>query len=494
MHLQINKKTILIVIGIIIILVGAYLLVHNKKSSTAPKASITEKTPPVLVSAVILKDRTTTGVTITWKTNVPATSQVFYGTEPAGSVPVAPSSETTKAPATADSSTTQTTPAVEDIPSTTPESELIQVNEAKLYPHSTTLDTGLVTVHSAVLTDLKPKTKIYYQIVSLDEKGKQSSIPERSFITLTAPAVTIKKPVAVKKPVSTTTTSASALTISNISVKNITSAGATISWTTNVTATSQVVYGTVKSTIENYPSSSVIDSTLSTTHAVQLTGLTANKKIYYRVVSVDKNGKKVVSKEGSFSVTTISFIGVPEKSFKAGSGGVVTVSIYWKTNVATTGQIIYGNTSSTTGVYDNQTPIDTTPADTAHTTSITNILLPYTTYYYRIIAVDTAGTKAISDEYSFTTPLESGVSESNLSSTSTAISWNTVEASTGKIKYGTISGTYPFESTTDYASGTSHSITLTGLPTNTKIYFKIISTVGTSTITSSEYTFTTSSQ
>ena len=79
---------------------------------------------------------------------------------------------------------------------------------------------------------------------------------------------------------------------------------ATITWTTNEPATTQVEYDTI-----NTPSHSLFktDSTLTTSHSITLTGLSPSTVYYYRVWSVDAVGNPShlpAGTSGSFSLTT----------------------------------------------------------------------------------------------------------------------------------------------------------------------------------------------
>ena len=89
-------------------------------------------------------------------------------------------------------------------------------------------------------------------------------------------------------------------TISSISVCGITTSSATVTWTTNESATSQVEYGLTAS----YGSSSVLNSSLVTTHTVSLTGLTAETTYHYRVKSKDACGSEASSDDNTFSTAS----------------------------------------------------------------------------------------------------------------------------------------------------------------------------------------------
>ncbi|MDE1941402.1 MAG: fibronectin type III domain-containing protein, partial [Patescibacteria group bacterium] len=69
--------------------------------------------------------------------------------------------------------------------------------------------------------------------------------------------------------------------ISGVSISNVTSSGATVSWTTDIPADSQVLYGLT----QNYGSQTAVDSTLVTSHSVQLTGLLSGTQYDFEVKS-----------------------------------------------------------------------------------------------------------------------------------------------------------------------------------------------------------------
>ena len=87
--------------------------------------------------------------------------------------------------------------------------------------------------------------------------------------------------------------------ISAISVSNITSSGATVSWTTDESSDSQVSH----STDLNYGLSSVLDSSMVTSHSRTLTGLTANTTYNFVVKSRDASGNLSVSSNQTFLTT-----------------------------------------------------------------------------------------------------------------------------------------------------------------------------------------------
>ena len=86
--------------------------------------------------------------------------------------------------------------------------------------------------------------------------------------------------------------------VSNVQVTAIGSSAATITWTTDVPASSQVNYGPTAS----YGSSTSLDPTLVNDHSVNLIGLAATTLYHFQVLSKGSNGGLAVS--GDFTFTT----------------------------------------------------------------------------------------------------------------------------------------------------------------------------------------------
>src|SRR5689334_5402441 len=93
--------------------------------------------------------------------------------------------------------------------------------------------------------------------------------------------------------------------ISGVSVTGITNSTATITWTTDVASTSQVVYGTSSS----YGFSSALSSTLVTAHSVALSNLAVGQTYHYQVQSADASGNLATLSD--FTLTTSSGAGIP---------------------------------------------------------------------------------------------------------------------------------------------------------------------------------------
>jgi hypothetical protein len=88
-------------------------------------------------------------------------------------------------------------------------------------------------------------------------------------------------------------------TISAMQATGVTSSGATITWSTNEAADSQVEYGLTTS----YGSSTTVDATRVTSHTVAISGLQATQVYHFRVKSKDGAGNLTTSADGTFRTT-----------------------------------------------------------------------------------------------------------------------------------------------------------------------------------------------
>src|SRR5262249_51023636 len=87
--------------------------------------------------------------------------------------------------------------------------------------------------------------------------------------------------------------------ISGVAAVSISSAGATITWTTNTGSDTQVAYGTTS----GYGLMSPLNASFVTSHSVNLTGLTAATLYHYQVMSRDAQGNLSVSADFTFTTT-----------------------------------------------------------------------------------------------------------------------------------------------------------------------------------------------
>ncbi|MBN1375049.1 MAG: fibronectin type III domain-containing protein [Dehalococcoidia bacterium] len=119
--------------------------------------------------------------------------------------------------------------------------------------------------------------------------------------------------------------------ISAVAAKNITSSSATITWTTDEDATSQVEYGTSASYGTLQPEQE--DTTMLTTHSVTLNGLPAGTTFHFRVTSRDAAGNEKSSSDYPFTTSSqqsSSGIGIgtiaPDFTLLCNDGSELTLS------------------------------------------------------------------------------------------------------------------------------------------------------------------------
>src|SRR5437870_5227278 len=171
--------------------------------------------------------------------------------------------------------------------------------------------------------------------------------------------------------------------ISSVSAFNISSSQATITWATNQASDSQVEYGLTTA----YGSSTPLNSSLLTAHAVTLTGLLASNTYHYRVQSRDAAGTLATSAD--FTLTTL--IAVPDitppsvpTNLSASAMSSLQMNLSWTAstdNVGVAGYTIYrgGSQIATTSL--------TSYSDTG--------LSPSTAYAYTVAAYDAAGNVSV---------------------------------------------------------------------------------------------------
>ena len=331
----------------------------------------TADTTPPTISSVTASSLSSSGATITWTTDEAADTQVDYGTT-AG------------------------------------------------YGSSTSLNAALVASHSQTLTGLSAGTLYHYRVKSRDAAGNLATSTDYTFTT---PAAADTTPP----------------TISGVTASSLSSSGATITWTTNEAADTQVDYGITA----GYGSSTSLNAALVASHSQTLTGLNAGTLYHYRVKSRDAAGNLATSTDYTFTTlaaadTTPPTISGVTASSLSSSGATIT----WTTNEAADTQVDYGTTAG----YGSSTTMNATLA-TSHSQALTG-LSAGTLYHYRVKSRDAAGNLATSTDYTFTTlaaadttpPTISSVTASGLSNSGATITWTTNEAADTQVDYGTTAG------------------------------------------------------
>ncbi|MDM7940083.1 MAG: DUF4352 domain-containing protein [Methanothrix sp.] len=193
------------------------------------------------------------------------------------------------------------------------------------------------------------------------------------------------------------TTDTVAPSISDVSA-SVTSSSATITWTTDEKATSKVEYGATSS----YGESSLLDSSLVTSHSVDLSFLSAGT-YHYRVISKDAAGNE--AKSGDFTFTVCDIMAPIVSNVAASEITQTSAKITWTTDDPSTSQVEYGPTSD----FGMTSALDTNLV-TSHSVTLTG-LIQGTYYYYKVKSKDACGQEGSSITWdNFITPAQQNLS------------------------------------------------------------------------------------
>lgn len=309
-----------------------------------------------------------------------------------------------------------------------------------------------VEAHSVRVTGLKPETKYYYQVksIDIDENIAYSSV--YSFTTLEAPRVL------------------------DVNISDIRLYDGVISWDTNKESTAIIQYGTTTDYGFTWTDTSL---SYAFTHTVKLENLNDGTLYHIRIGGEDRSANPISSDDYSF--TTLTFPEVLTISSENKSEGQTEVN--WTTNVPTTSEVEYYG--------DNIAP--KTQGNTAQVTEHSVLLFGLedaTRYNFKVRGSDIFGYEAVSDEREFVTledttpPIISGIkSESNTigsgeeSKVQIIISWKTDEPTTSQVEYGVgLSGSDYTDQTDENAELVMDHLAVVGDLSPAKTYhFRVVS-------------------
>jgi len=271
------------------------------------------------------------------------------------------------------------------------------------------------------------------------------------------------------------------LQIIGVTAVDVTDTTATIIWATDLSATSQVEYGTTT----GYGDQTTLITTGSLSHSVSLTDLTPDTTYNYRVKSTtdelsETSGNKTFKTEAVPVPPALTILAV---TATVDSDTAVTVT--WVTNRAATSQVEYGATTA----YGEETT-ETTTLASEHSVELTG-LTPGSTYHYRVKSADADDISAVSVDRTFNTT-ELAISDVEYTATNrgATITWTTDDPATSQVAYGATSSygmTTPLISTLV----TSHSVTIDELPPETDYHYQVLSTTATDDAETADATLTT---
>lgn len=354
---------------------------------------------------------------------------------------------------------------------------------------STLADSAYVSDHTLVLRDLATSTTYHFRVISTDGTDRAASADD-TFTTASSSG---------QAGTSTVST-----TITNVRSTNIGPTHALIKWHTDQLADSKVQYGTTTAY-----GATAADAAMEQSHELALSGLMPDTLYHYRVISSNDNG---TTRSGDYTLMTQMQNGgggggLPAPMLLSPPDGTVETSA--EQQYASWSSVASNATNSVTYVYQvaNASSTDpdgsfTDPVYTSDPLSTTTIATPNTpegTYFWHVQASDQGGDQSDwSATWEFTidngsnagAPMVSDVAATNIGTGGATITWNTDQAASSQVFYGT---TANYGSSTPLDSGlvTSHSVDLSGLAAGTTYHYMVESTNGNGTGTSSDGVFTT---
>ncbi len=281
------------------------------------------------------------------------------------------------------------------------------------YGSQTPLVTDYTTDHTATLSGLDPDTVYFYRVVSSDGVGNTAKSSENNFSTETLsgePATEENQetepepePTPPANPTPEESPEPKQVVISGVEVVNVTKDSATIVWTTDAPADSELNYGDSTALGTLTPK----DSTLKTSHSVTLNGLTENTAYYFKARSAS-SGANVATKSDLHDFATLEVpkeTVAPAEILKITEGTLTssTFAISAETDKKARSYIEYGLKTD----YGEITAENA--LRTSHTFNLSG-LVENTKYHYRLVMTDEAGNITYSLDSSFTT-LKEPVSE-----------------------------------------------------------------------------------
>ncbi|MCX6779184.1 MAG: hypothetical protein NTU97_03055, partial [Candidatus Magasanikbacteria bacterium] len=274
--------------------------------------------------------------------------------------------------------------------------------------------------------------------------------------------------IASSSTLSTSQPDTTAPDISNINYEILSASSVRITWTTNESATSTVIYGLTTS----YASTPVSSQIFTISHSLDLSGLSADVTYHFKVKSADASFNEATSNDQTFIIPTgditppvIDNINVIHIT---GEGGTVT----WLTNEVATSTVSYGLTTS----YELGS-VGSNILETSHVIPITG-LQPETLYHFKVKSADASHNESSSADQTFTTgdnvpPVISNINV-NAQIISATITWTTNENANSQVAYGTTTGLGSLK--TSSSQVTSHSVVISPLTSATKYYYVVYST------------------
>ena len=335
------------------------------------------------------------------------------------------------------------------------------------------------TAVSASLTGLSTNTTYHFRVTAVNGVGTTNGSDQTFTTGALAPVVTTNAASGITSGGATLNGMVNA---NNASTTVTFQYGLTTSYGTSITADQSPVIGTTDTAVSK-----------------ALTGLTPNTTYHYRVVGVNSGGT-TNGGDLTFTTTAIAPTVTTNAATSITSSGATLNGTVNANNSSTTVTFDYGLTDAYgSSVTATQSPV-TGATNTAVSASLTG-LMPNTTYHFRVVGVNSAGTTNDGDQTfttgtlapTVTTSAASGITSGGATLNGTVNANNS--STTVTFDYGlTISYGSTITATQSPVAGTSNtSVTasLTGLVPNSTYHFRVVGVSGAGTTNGLDQTFTT---
>ena len=290
---------------------------------------------------------------------------------------------------------------------------------------SASLDFG----HALTLSGLVIDTTYNYRVISVDSSDNSSTSPSYTFTTS---AITVAD------------LDATAPSISNISVSDVTAISAKISWSTSEGANGNVEYGESTSYERGIAEG---NHEYKTSKSVTVIGLSPETTYHYRITAVDAAGNVGLSGDATFATsvqTNVDLLTGAAISSGANAPSITTAGASVSDITGTTATLSWTTTKKSTSevYYKIKNSLDA-PINTGSTTylvdhAVTLVgLSPATAYEYQVKSTDVNGNFVSSTKAEFTTTLPgvTAVKVVSKSAIEASISWFTAIPTTTVVEY-----------------------------------------------------------
>jgi hypothetical protein len=251
-------------------------------------------------------------------------------------------------------------------------SSLVNYGTTTVYGSSSPLNSTLVTAHSVALTGLTPGTTYNYDVVSANATG--NSAASANFTFAASPA----------------SPAPNAPNLGYVTFWGVTASGVTISWSSDAPATTQLAYGVTPALGQL----TTLQTPLTTSHGVVLTGLNGRTTYYFVAQSTGANG--VTGYSTTYSFTTQGASGPPAISEIVVTPGNNQAQISWTTSVPTCSYVQYGQTTAYNR-WSTQSSLTTNP-------QLSLGYVPSGVIHYQLVSTDSSGNQTVSPDYTFVEP------------------------------------------------------------------------------------------